>query len=208
MSSLKEAIPAWFRSSPQFREVEAQEQARAESDRQRWAAELEALRKEACAFRAKQEGLCTAAQQAAKDATEKARRVFAEANQVNSRFSRLTQELETKLRSNRAKELVDFLDWLEEQTEANRKTFKLFVAMEPPMALEAYDGGPARWAPCGPPRKTKHDNRDDVKAGNELIGAAREEAKRLEIIFLPPDQLTARLSQIRQNLQDALARIG
>ena len=51
MSSLKEAIPAWFRSSPQFREVEAQEQARTESDRQRWAAELEALRKEACAFR-------------------------------------------------------------------------------------------------------------------------------------------------------------
>ena len=76
------------------------------------------------------------------------------------------------------------------------------------MALEAYDNGPAHWAPCGRPRETKHDNRDDVKARNELIGAAREEAKKLEIIFLPPDQLTARLSQIRQNLQDALAKIG
>jgi len=208
MSTLKEAIPAWFRSSPQFREAQANEQARADADRQRWAAELEALRKEACAVRAKQEGLCTAAQQAAKDAAAKVWRLVAEANQVNSRFSRLTQELEGKLRNNPPKELVEFLDSLAEQFEANRKSFKLFVVMEPPMALEAYDNGPARWAPCGPARETKHDNSEDVKARDELIGAASQEAKSLEIIFLPPDQLSARISQIRRKLEDALAKIG
>ena len=206
MSRLKEAIPAWFRSSPQFREAEAQEQARADADRQRWAAQLEVLRKEACAVRAQREGLCTAARQAAKDAAEKAHRLCAEANQVNSQLNRVIQELETKLRSSiQVAELVEFHQWLEDQVEENRKTFKKFVVMQPPMALMGTDYGPAYWAPCGRPGEVTFDNRDDVKARNALIGAAVEEAKSLQIVFLPPDRLTERISQIRRELQQALA---
>jgi len=210
MSILKE-IPAWFRTTSQFRELEAHERSQADSERQKLLAELEAVKKDALAARAEHEGLCTAAREAFKKAQEalqaafdKARLAEHDASQYSKHFTRRTGGLEFKLVALTPVELVEFLQWLADGIDANQNSLHRWTEAVPSVHLNVR----GFFEDNGFSVKTTVDDRDLVQARSKAFSQAIDEARSLQTIFLSPEGLTQRLGQIRRKLEHALAKIG